>query len=559
MENQDIRKLHVSKELNELFKILRKFEDAEPEEYKSIAEAIPFLSLSITPKEVVDVGPYFFNFKYDDISEEEFKEEYPLIDNDSLSYDSQETIMHDLVYKGNIEILSILLDKVPQLAFMKNVYGTLAFPFESAGFQNKIDILDLFLGKLPNIPEVYYSLNEQNLMYDAIEFSDKHNKYLEYILNKYPKMAQEYCPCSRPFAGFPIELAVYNDNLNAAKMILNKFPEMYNLKNDKGRALIHLAAQRDSTKIIEHFLEKNPQMAYWKDNEGNLPIHYATTSNDYNPAAIKMLKKHAPNSLYMLNNGGQDAFDVALGLNINVIFALLPDFTDAIPNINALGKNSLYKSISKSMDLNFVKLGIPGQFSQEFRISSVWRALESIKISHGPNYFWVLSNTLKFIYNNNLLQFNYDPKFIHILQDTNLLNLDSELEPKIEYKDLVNIYQQKVKYITGAYGYREAREFFGIPQKPRKKALENVFNLPELLTKILLYVGYNPNWLNNEDYIQIEADRLAKEIEKYKNSDKISFFSNRYYTEAYRACFEVKTLLLEDSKSELKESFLQKM
>ena len=77
----------------------------------------------------------------------------------------------------------------------------------------------------------------------------------------------------------PLHLAAENGKLKVLKLLINKYPDAIEIRNNNDRSILHVAAKHGNWNIVS-FILRSPEMENLinlVDKNGNTPLHLAST------------------------------------------------------------------------------------------------------------------------------------------------------------------------------------------------------------------------------------------------------------------------------------------
>ncbi|KAL9158990.1 hypothetical protein ABFS82_08G105700 [Erythranthe guttata] len=177
------------------------------------------------------------------------------------------TALHEALKYGHEEVARILINKNPEMHYSLNMEGkSLLYLAAEAGF---VTIVRLLLDN----PVGNYSVGA------------KHK-------NKSPVFA-----------------AILGRNIDVMKLLWEKDPSMFQLRNSKGKNPLHAAVCMGYTEGVKFLLDNHCEFAYQKDKQGFYPIHSA--SNKGLLDIIKLMLQRRPDVRELLTGHGQNMLHAA--------------------------------------------------------------------------------------------------------------------------------------------------------------------------------------------------------------------------------------------------------
>ncbi|KAL0406313.1 UNVERIFIED_CONTAM: hypothetical protein Slati_3945200 [Sesamum latifolium] len=107
----------------------------------------------------------------------------------------------------------------------------------------------------------------------------------------------------------PVYAAIRGCNIDVIKLLWERDPSSFELRNGKGKNPLHAAVCMGYTEAVKFLLDKNYEFAYQNDKWGNYPIHSA--SNKGLLDIIKFMLQQRPDTRDLLTAHGQNMLHVA--------------------------------------------------------------------------------------------------------------------------------------------------------------------------------------------------------------------------------------------------------
>ncbi|KAL8510988.1 hypothetical protein ACS0TY_017708 [Phlomoides rotata] len=210
------------------------------------------------------------------------------------------TALHEALKYGHEEVARILINKNPDMTYSTNKKGKSLYLAAGAGFLTIVRLL------MDN-PVGNYSVG------------GKHK-------NKSPAFA-----------------AVFGRNIDVIRLLWEKDPSTFQLRNSKGKNPLHAAVCMGFTEGVEFLLDRHHELAYQKDKQGFYPIHSAATKGLVD--IIQLMLQHRPDTRELLNAQGQNVIHAAArGGKHNTVECMLrrPDLETLINEKDVDGNTPLH-------------------------------------------------------------------------------------------------------------------------------------------------------------------------------------------------------------------------
>lgn len=107
-----------------------------------------------------------------------------------------------------------------------------------------------------------------------------------------------------------VHIAARNGCVPIIKKLINKFPDAWELLNDKGRTALHVAAESGKQDVVDYLLEAQGFEGFInkKDKDGNTPLHLASIQGNHGILVKLADDKRVDGSA--INNKGFTAVDI---------------------------------------------------------------------------------------------------------------------------------------------------------------------------------------------------------------------------------------------------------
>ncbi|KAF8034609.1 hypothetical protein BT93_C0803 [Corymbia citriodora subsp. variegata] len=209
---------------------------------------------------------------------------------------------------GRLEILRLLLEaSARDEAYAVKIQGI--SPLLAAIEVEKIYILEEIVDRLPKL--LHVRGEEGTPLHSAAWVGDV--RAVQLLLRKCPYLALQ----TDKNGSYPIHIACEGSSFRTFATLLDfTWPDMTEIKNEKGQNILHIAAKAGNNNVVRHLLKECSEHSYFeklvnsKDVNGNTPLHLASMHTHWE--VLGSLTGHERINLQLLNNDKLNALDVAV-------------------------------------------------------------------------------------------------------------------------------------------------------------------------------------------------------------------------------------------------------
>nr|XP_017253237.1 PREDICTED: ankyrin repeat-containing protein At5g02620 [Daucus carota subsp. sativus]XP_017253238.1 PREDICTED: ankyrin repeat-containing protein At5g02620 [Daucus carota subsp. sativus]XP_017253239.1 PREDICTED: ankyrin repeat-containing protein At5g02620 [Daucus carota subsp. sativus]XP_017253240.1 PREDICTED: ankyrin repeat-containing protein At5g02620 [Daucus carota subsp. sativus] len=189
---------------------------------------------------------------------------------------------HIAAKQGNLEVIKILMDALPELSMTFDQSNTTAL--HSAAAQGHTEVVKFLMEKNSNLVTVGKS-NKKTALHSAAR----------------------------------------NEHLEVVKVLLSKETEIALMTDKKGQTALHMAVKGQSVEVVNELISSKPDLINMADNKGNTPLHMATRKG--RTKIIRALLSHKEIlDKKALNKSGESAFDTAEKTSNSEIASILREY-----------------------------------------------------------------------------------------------------------------------------------------------------------------------------------------------------------------------------------------
>ncbi|KAI6672972.1 hypothetical protein NL676_000878 [Syzygium grande] len=110
---------------------------------------------------------------------------------------------------------------------------------------------------------------------------------------------------------YPIHIACEGgDCFTISALIYDTWPDLAEIKNNKGQNILHVAAKAGNNEAVQYILRECRELVKLKDVDGNTPLHLASMHNHCE--VLRFLVSENRSDLELMNNDKLTALDVAM-------------------------------------------------------------------------------------------------------------------------------------------------------------------------------------------------------------------------------------------------------
>ncbi|XP_047966328.1 protein ACCELERATED CELL DEATH 6 [Salvia hispanica] len=247
------------------------------------------------------------------------------------------TVLHVATSFGSYEIVKLICKDLPDLVAEKNARGDTALHIAARAGSSQLVTL------LVNSEFAEGGLREKNeegntALHEALKYG--HEEVARILINRNPLMSYSLNKEGKSLlylaagAGFliivrllmdnpvgsystgakhknksPVFAAILEHNIDVIKLLWEKDPTMFQLRNSKGKSPLHAAVCMGFTEGVKFLLDRQFEFAYQKDKQGFHPIHSAASKGHVD--IIQMMFQHRPDTRELLTAHGQNILHVA--------------------------------------------------------------------------------------------------------------------------------------------------------------------------------------------------------------------------------------------------------
>ncbi|OMO96227.1 hypothetical protein COLO4_15400 [Corchorus olitorius] len=225
----------------------------------------------------------------------------------------KDTALHDAARNGHVQIAELLIKEDPELALLTNDVGE--SPVFIAVDKKHVEIAKLILEVAPE-----FSLagrNKMNALHAAVVRSQDEAREGERVI---------------------------------LQILANRYPEMWDLQDNNGQTILHLAVARgklDSVKFILNYFLSDYGLLNQQDNKGNTALHLAIMQID-NRKIFELLIKDRRVDKTITNMAGLAVFDLLLLNKENKELGFFEKNSIALSVASKGGLESLEHAINKN-------------------------------------------------------------------------------------------------------------------------------------------------------------------------------------------------------------------
>ncbi|EYU26166.1 hypothetical protein MIMGU_mgv1a003985mg [Erythranthe guttata] len=224
------------------------------------------------------------------------------------------TVLHIATNFARYEIVKLICKDLPFFVAEKNAKGDIALHIAArAGDSLLVTLLALKYGHeevarilINKNPEMHYSLNMEgkSLLYLAAEAG-----FVTIVRLLLDNPVGNYSVGAKHKNKSPVFAAILGRNIDVMKLLWEKDPSMFQLRNSKGKNPLHAAVCMGYTEGVKFLLDNHCEFAYQKDKQGFYPIHSA--SNKGLLDIIKLMLQRRPDVRELLTGHGQNMLHAA--------------------------------------------------------------------------------------------------------------------------------------------------------------------------------------------------------------------------------------------------------
>ncbi|KAL1567696.1 protein ACCELERATED CELL DEATH 6-like [Salvia divinorum] len=226
------------------------------------------------------------------------------------------TVLHVATSYASYEIVKLICKDLPDLVAEKNARGDTALHIAArAGSSQLVTLLvnsDFAEGGLREKNEEGNTALHEALKYGHEEVARiliNRNPLMPYSLNKEDNPVGSYSTSAKHKNKSPVFAAILGHNIDVIKLLWEKDPSMFQLRNSKGKSPLHAAVCMGFTEGVEFLLDRQFEFAYRKDKQGFNPIHSAASKGLVD--MIQTMLQHRPDTGELLTAHGQNILHVA--------------------------------------------------------------------------------------------------------------------------------------------------------------------------------------------------------------------------------------------------------
>ncbi|PIN06264.1 26S proteasome regulatory complex, subunit PSMD10 [Handroanthus impetiginosus] len=155
-------------------------------------------------------------------------------------------------------------------------------------------------------PEMPYSLNKEgkSLLYLAAEAG-----FVTIVRLLMDNPVGNYTAAGKHKSKSPVFAAIRRRNIDVVRLLWEKDPSLFQLRNRRGENPLHAAVHMEYTEGVKFLLDKHYEFAYQKEEQGFYPIHSA--SNKDLVDIIKLMLHSRPDIRELLTPHGQNMLHAA--------------------------------------------------------------------------------------------------------------------------------------------------------------------------------------------------------------------------------------------------------
>ncbi|XP_057796409.1 protein ACCELERATED CELL DEATH 6-like [Salvia miltiorrhiza] len=247
------------------------------------------------------------------------------------------TVLHVATTYASYEIVKLICKDLPDLVAEKNARGDTALHIAARAGSSRLVTL------LVNSDFGEGGLREKNeegstALHEALKYG--HEEVARILINRKPEMPYSLNKEGKSLlylaagAGFltivrllmdnpvgnyssgakhksksPVFAAILGHNIDVIKLLWEKDPSMFQLRNGKGKSPLHAAVCMGFTEGVKFLLDRQFEFAYQKDKQGFYPIHSAASKGLVD--VIQTMLQCRPDTRELLTTHGQNILHVA--------------------------------------------------------------------------------------------------------------------------------------------------------------------------------------------------------------------------------------------------------
>ncbi|KAL8149816.1 hypothetical protein AgCh_006729 [Apium graveolens] len=189
---------------------------------------------------------------------------------------------HIAAKQGNLEVVKILMDALPELSMTFDQSNTTAL--HSAAAQGHTEVVKFLMEKNCNLVTIGKS-NKKTALHSAAR----------------------------------------NEHWEVVKVLLSKETEVALMIDKKGQTALHMAVKGHSVEVVDELISSKPDLINMVDNKGNTALHIATRKG--RTKVINALLSHREIlDTKAINKSGESALDTAEKTNHSEIARILQDY-----------------------------------------------------------------------------------------------------------------------------------------------------------------------------------------------------------------------------------------
>ncbi|KAI9154308.1 hypothetical protein LWI28_024177 [Acer negundo] len=188
---------------------------------------------------------------------------------------------HIAAKQGNLEVLKVLMDAIPELSMTCDSSNTTAL--HTAASQGHIDVVNFLLENGSSVATIAKS-NAKTALHSAAR----------------------------------------NGHVEIVKSLLSTEPGIATRNDKKGQTALHMAVKGLSVELVDELLSLEPSLINMVDTKGNTALHIATRKG--RAQIIRKLLTHSGVDKAAINKSGETAFDTAEKTGNSEIKAILQEY-----------------------------------------------------------------------------------------------------------------------------------------------------------------------------------------------------------------------------------------
>lgn len=243
-----------------------------------------------------------------------------------------ETVIHIAVSCNHVHVLEYLLTKCsPELLLIRNTSPRYT-PLCCAVKMNSLVMVKLLTQHCPNAIDVDDQFSKTPILHAAASSYE----VLNYFLNSYPETIDHT-------DGFKRNILCYVKDVEIAKMLLQRKPELINNKNVNQRNVLHSSCFNENINVIRFFIASKPSLLFEMDHNGESPLRYASFSDSSN--VVNTILEHKPDIVEIDANNNTTLHMAVKGGDINIITRVFRTNISLLQSMNQYSQTPMHLAI----------------------------------------------------------------------------------------------------------------------------------------------------------------------------------------------------------------------